>query len=80
MVLFAVIRLSADIEIAVPVDDGRVFVDITTLQSNEALGSPSSYTVMKSPYVWCMYRINYVDAEVMQFILHGKVWPRRSRG
>ena len=38
------IRLSADIELAVPVDDGRVFVDITTLQSNKALGSPSSYT------------------------------------
>ena len=80
MVLFALIRLSADIELAVPADDGRVFVDITTLQSNEALGSPSSYTVMKSPYVWCMYRIYCVDAEVMRFILRGKVWWRQSRG
>ena len=23
-----------------------------------------------------MYRIYYVDAEVMRFILRGKVWPR----
>ena len=29
-----------------------------------------------------MYRIYmyYVGAEVMRFILHGKVWPRHSQG